>query len=284
VLSLAARAFDEHQHGKSTPVPTVAQFLDDELESRQKEKRGALAPRDTQRIMVQGTQLIAQLEDVEVSESRGDDADLVLGGPRPAAVSFRNEADGRSLTPKLRKLLQHVPRADGAKVVIVRDPRLPIAKTAVKAREYLKALQEKGVSLVEPSIEALAALDALASILGDAKSGDLANQSNALEAGAVMAWLKSLRRDLELEPVQELIDALLNAPPVVVDSAEQDLADLLSHEHVLTVEMAAQIIGQTPERVMAIGRKSSGHCLVLEGPPAVLLDVAGVAAEAEAAQ
>lgn len=283
ILALAARAFDEAQQGRSVPVPTTAQALGSELAARQKEAIDALEPSDTQRIMVQGAQILAHLEGASVSGPDAEGADVVIAGERCAALSLRNEADGRSLTPKLKALLGHTPRRDGVKLVIVRDPRLPIAKTAVKAREYLKALQERGCVLVEPTVEALATLDALASILGDSKSGDLANEDRPLESGAVVAWLKSLRSELNLEPVQELIDSLFSQQPTVTDSGGQDLADLLSHEHVIAVDMAAQILSQTPDRILAIARKASAHCVVLEGPPAILLDVAGIASEAEVA-
>jgi uncharacterized protein (DUF4213/DUF364 family) len=76
---------------------------------------------------------------------------------------------------------------------------------------------------------------------------------------------------------------MFSQKPTVADSGEQDLADLLSHEHVIAVEMAAQILSQTPDRVLAIARKASARCVVLEGPPAVLLDVAGIASEAQVA-
>ena len=284
MLALSARAFEEQQHGKSAPLPTTAQFLSDELAARQREKGGGLEPSDTQRIMIQGAEIIAHLEGAELSDADPERADLIIAGKRRVAISLRNEADGRSLTPKLKLLLAHAPRKDGSQLVIVRDSRLPIAKTAVKAREYLKALQERGVSLLEPTVEALAALDALASILGDAKSGDLANQDVSLESSAVLAWLRSRRLELGLEPIEELIGSLFGTPAALANNDEQDLADLLSHEHVLAVDLAAQILGQPPERILEIGRKSGAHCLVLEGPPAVLLDIAGVAVEAEAAQ
>lgn len=282
ILSLCARAFDQAQHGKTTPPPSNAQFLIGELTTRQKESLGGLEPADTQRILVQGLELIAHLEDASTSNSDGQSADVVLSGKRTVALSLRNEADGRSLTPKLKTLLASTPRKDGAGVVVVRDPRLPIPKTATKARELLKELQDRGVSLLEPTIEALAALDALASILGDAKSGDLANQDASLEPGTVLAWLKSMRADLVLEPVKELIDELFGTEqPVAAKNDEQDLADLLSHVHVVEVAEAAQKLGQTPERVLEIGRRATPHFLVLEGPPAVLLDVACIAPETE---
>lgn len=284
ILALAARAFEEQQHGKSAPAPTTAQFLSEELDTRRKERLRSLEPSDTPRIMVQGAELLAHLEGAELSRADGKSADIVISGARTAALSLRNEADGRSLTPKLKALVAATPRKDGAPVIIVRDSRLPIAKTAIKAREYLKILQDRGASLLEPTVEALAALDALASILGDSKSGDLANEATPLESSAVLAWLKTLRNDLALEPIRELVDSLFGSQGAVVNSEEQDLVALLSHEHVITVELAAQILGQPQDRVLTLARKSYSHCLVLEGPPAVLLDVSGVAAQGAAAE
>ncbi|HEY6724576.1 MAG TPA: hypothetical protein VI197_11110, partial [Polyangiaceae bacterium] len=181
------------------------------------------------------------------------------------------------------KLLAQTPRKDGAKVVIVRDPRLPIAKTAVKARQYLKELEDRGASVLEPTIEALAALDALGSILADAKSGDLANEHAQLEPGAVLSWLKSLRNDLVLEPVQELIAELLDESGPPPDKLAQDLADLMSHEHVVSAEIAARVLGQPEQQIVEVARRSSARYLLLDGPPVLLLDVAGVSGDQEAA-
>lgn len=284
VLSLAARAFEVRQHGRVSEAPSAEQFLSQELEARRESLAGKLEPSDTQRIVIQGAELIAQVEDAGIEANDSEKADLVLTGPRRTALHVRNEVDGRSLTPKLKALLAQTPRRDGASVVIVRDPRLPIAKTAVKAREHLTTLQERGARLLEPSIEALTALEALSSILADSKSGDLANQDATLEAGAVLAWLRNLRGDLALEPVQELVTAMFDGQGSVAKGEEQDLADLLSHERVIAADLAAQILGQKLERLLEVARKGSAHCLVLEGPPAVLLDIAGIAPEMEAAQ
>jgi hypothetical protein len=283
-LSLAARAFEERQHGVVSKPLTPERFLSQELASRCQSLTSKLEPSDTQRIIFQGAELVAHLEGSDIGRNDSQNADLVLTGPRRAALNVRNEADGRSLTPKLKALLGQTPRRDGAAVVILRDPRLPIAKTAVKAREHLATLQERGARLIEPTIEALTALEALSSILADSKSGDLANQDEALEASAVLAWLRSLRGDLMLEPVEELISAIFDGQGSATKTDEQDLADLLSHEHVIAAELAAQILGHTPERLLEVARQATAHCMVLEGPPTVLLDVAGIAPEVEAAE
>jgi AAA domain len=284
ILALAANAFEEQQSGRVMVVPTTAEFMARELGARTREKMSTLEPADTQRIMVQGAELVAHWEGAELSASNVPGIELQLSGKRSVALSLRNEADGRSLTPKLKALLSTAATEDGPPVIIVRDMRLPIAKTALKAREYLKKLRERGVSLLEPSVEALAALDALSSLLSDAKSGDLANQASAVDSSAVLAWLKTLRDEPALEPVQELVEALFGGSGAIANNEEQDLIDLLCHEHVIAAELAAQCLGQTQERLLALARSSTRHCLVLEGPPVLLLDVSGVVPREEAVQ
>ena len=55
------------------------------------------------------------------------------------------------------------------------------------------------------------------------------------------------------------------------------------HTEAIELDLAARILGRTAERVREIARGATSHCLVLEGPPTVLLDVAGLA-ETEAAE
>jgi hypothetical protein len=282
VLAAAARAFEEVQHGRSLGPPTTSQFLGDELATRGKQRQGSLQPSDTTRIVFQGAPVIAALEQATILDVDPESADLLIEGPRRTALSLRNEADGRSLGPKLKKLLSHTPRKDGARTVIVRDPRLPIAKTALKVREHLAELERRGATLVEPSVEALAALDALASLLSDAKSGDLAHDGEPVTESAVLAWLRGLRGDLGAEPVSELVESLLGDGPSQRQDDVQDLVDLLAHEHVIEVDLAARIVGASRERVLSMARRSAAHFLLLEGPPAVLLDVSGVLLEEDA--
>jgi hypothetical protein len=231
--------------------------------------------------VVRGVQILAAIKGWKVTDSDAQGADIVVSGERRTAICIRNEADGRSLTPRLKALLGNVPRRDGAKLTLIRDARLPVSRTAVKAREHLKTLQERGCSLIEPKIEALAALDALASLLGDAKSGDLANQATALDGGAVLNWLKSIANELPFEPVKEFSDSVFVDEPTLVDTLQQDLTDLLALVRVVELESAATQLKQSPERVLSIARAEHSQCLVLDGPPTLILDMAGVAQEME---
>jgi hypothetical protein len=278
VLALAAREFESKQLGRRpSGTRPVAEFLARELEDRIQKRLPALKPSETTGILARGASLLAELAGAELTEQDPRPADVLLAGPRRVALSFRNEIDGRSLTPKLKGLLAQPSGKGDPALVILRDPRLALSKAAARAREHLDSLRARGASFVEPTVEALAALDALASILGDAKSGDLADdEAPPLDAGAVLTWVRSLRSHALLEPVGELVASIFGGAPAGPDDLETDLALLLSQEHVIEAASAAKVLGVEVEAVLRCGRQATAHCLVLEGPPPVLLDVSGV--------
>jgi hypothetical protein len=280
VLAACGRRFEEiRQHGKAPPpIPTEA-FLARELEERELEATRTTAPADTTRIVLHGIQALTE---VGALDARPDEvADVVLSrGPQKIAVSVRNDADGRSLFRKLDRLAQKHPRADGARLVIVRDPRLPISKNAKKSRELLSTLRAQGAALVEPSVAALAALDALSSILSDAKSGDLAHDGASIAEQTVLAWLRETREALPFEPMRELVRAMMeSAPADAASEREQDLAEHLGIQRVVLLEEASRVLGHPEQALLEVARARRDHFLVLEGPPIVIVDVAGIAPE-----
>lgn len=282
ILTKAAHEFDNRASGKAPDGPTDDEYLAEELFYRQEKAKRELAPSDTPRVVIQGVELMAKLDGAEVRTGDRTHTDLILSGKRKVALSVRNESDGRVLGPKLKRLLQDLPRKDGASLVIVRDPRLPLAKTAVRARENLTELQRRGATLVEPTLAALAALEALQSLFADAKSGDLANDGTPVADGTVLEWLRRLHRegDISIEPIEELVDALGSEPDSSAPAPEeQDLAELLARQHVVELGAASQDLGYPSEVLLGVARKNAERYLVLEGPPVVLLDVAGTTAE-----
>jgi hypothetical protein len=281
VLASAARAFEAAQHGAPLPATPMDTFLRRELSERRVEATKASNPAETQNILVSGLETLAALPIVQKAHRDVPGADFMLEGKTKVAAVIRNEIDGRSLAPRLKKLLEVVPRKDGARSVILRDPRHPLSKNAVKTREHLGALREKGVTLVEPTVEALAALAALNDILADAASGDLANDGAPLSRGAVLDWLRTVHADLLLEPVQELVNALFSEESTEQSSDEENLAALLAEERALALEGAAERLGVPLARLLEVARKRSDRFLLLEGPPEIILDVAGVVSEME---
>jgi Cdc6-like AAA superfamily ATPase len=282
VLARCARAFEERQHGRAPQRLEPRDFLAAAWEQRARVGHAAQSPARTTAIILKGTEVLSTIAEASVSERDTEGADLVVNAKTKVALSLRNEADGRSLGPKLKALLARAGRKDGARLAIVRDPRLSIAKSAVKTREALGRLVAAGATIIEPTVEALAALDALSSLLADAKSGDLANEGEAVAPGDVVKWLRSLRDDLRLEPIRELVDVILNDGVSVSYAAdEQDLSAFLGRERVASLEVASRELACDASRLIDVVRRNPSRFLVLEGPPAVLVDVAGIASEVE---
>ncbi len=278
VLASAALAFEEIQHEGHVARPEDPVFLRDEYDKRRAAALQHLTPAETTRILLQGLEPAATIFGLKRIPTKSNSADVLLEGERRIAIEFCNEADARSLGPRLKRLLDQGPRQDAARTVMIRDPRLTISKNATKTRGYLEALRKSGVSLVEPTIEALAALAALSELLADAKSGDLANKGNAVSETTIVEWLRSLRNDLVVEPIEEFVAAIVDEPETR-DTLEDELGELLTRERVLTVEVVSARLGAPEDRLLEFARKRRSHFLVLEGPPAVLIHVAGVAAE-----
>lgn len=305
VLAECARRFEELQHGGPPRLVDDAAFLTSQLDGRVSATASQLGSGDLRGVIVRGAEVLAGLGQVTVvprDPERDAEIDLVLEDARSrrrAAISVRDEADGRSLRPRLAALAAQVSRPDGARLVVVRDPRVPISSKAVKVREQLVDLCARGALVVEPTVEALAALATLSSILADSKAGDLANEGDTVGEGVVLAWLRGLgaRDPARVAPVDQLLGALFAAPAQAASSppsndaraaaaraeeeARQALAELLARSRMVELEAAGRELGAAPDRLLALARRDPDRVLVLEGPPALLLDMAGVIAEVE---
>lgn len=294
VLAEAARRFEEIQLGRPPRTVEVPTFLTRELDERAPKTAALLGVGDLRDAVIRGVEVLSGLEriDVHAREPSRDvpEVDLVVESrdtKERVAVSVRDEADGRSLRPRLEALAKHLPRADGARLVVVRDPRVPLPARAAKAREHLETLRAKGAVVVEPSVEALAALATLAGLLADAKSGDLANDGETVTEGVVLAWMRSLslREPFRVAPVEQLLGALFApAPSADAEASRAALVEIATRRPVTELAAASQEAGIPPEKLLALARRSPDRWLVLEGPPTLLLDLSGVVADVEAAR
>jgi hypothetical protein len=192
IFHQCARQFDELQDQSVHAPPSMEEFLATELVARRLRALQSGQAGESLRILMHAVPVLASLcgAELRVEDAGGADWVIYYGG-QAVAVTVRNEADGRTLSPKLKALLERSPRPDGAPWVLLRDPLLSLSKAAVRTRERLSELEAKGARLVTPSLETLATLDALQSLLGDAKSGDLARGGEAVDSSAVLTWLKA---------------------------------------------------------------------------------------------
>lgn len=305
VLAGAARRFEQIQRGEAPRRVDMGVFLTGQLDRRFAASVAEIGAGDSRNTMVRGASVLAGLGRVKLVARTPDqdpaEIDIHLedlkSGSR-VAISVRDEADGRSLRPRLSALLGHLQALGGARLVIVRDPRIPLSSKAVKAREHLADLRAKGALIVEPTVEALAALATLSSLLADAKSGDLANEGEAVRESAVLGWLRALaeKDPARLAPIDELLTALFAPPdspgsrqPSSTETREDEalrlsLFDLLSRRRVVPLDDAGRETAADPDKILALARGVPGRCLVLEGPPAMLLDMAGVVIDSEDAR
>ncbi|MFO0593412.1 MAG: ATP-binding protein [Polyangiaceae bacterium] len=305
VLAGAARSFEQLQRGEEPRRVDTTVFLTGQLDRRFAVNVAEIGAGESRNTIVRGAAVLSALGRADpIARAPGEDPaeiDLLLENPRSkarVALSVRDEADGRSLRPRLSALLSHLPKLGQARLVLVRDPRIPLSSKAVKAREHLAELRAKGAVIVEPTVEALAALATLSAILADAKSGDLANDGETIGEGAVLAWLRALaeKDPARVAAIDELTAALFAGPespgseqPTSTETREDEalrlsLFDLLSRRRVVPIDDAGREIAVDPDKLVSLARRIPDRCLVLEGPPLLLLDMAGVVMETEAAR
>jgi hypothetical protein len=157
------------------------------------------------------------------------------------------------------------------RLVLLRDSRTPVSPGAKSARQYLEDLEQEA-TVVFPSVEALAALDALRELLSDAKSGDLACRGEAVSPATVEEWLLA-----NLSPgLRDLVDEVLGSKE---DDLERNRANareiealsaLLAQHPVLTLDEAARALQCPAESVAATVQRHSGHFVLLGQPPQVV--------------
>lgn len=162
-------AIDQHQPGDSTATLThglpIAWFVFDK------------------------SQAFASLEALEATP-----ADVVLRGARgDFGVAICNECNMTSLAARFRRLLraQNGTPENGPRPVLMRHAGLEISSSARRTREYLGELKRLGYRFIQPTGEALAALEAARSMMSDARSGDLSAHGETIQPNDVASWLRA---------------------------------------------------------------------------------------------
>jgi hypothetical protein len=183
------------------PPPSLLDFLANLWKERVEQSAVRSDVHEAESILGEGLPLLFQLTEKNWRLVRADDErDLhqVFEGPEGRiGLVHCTQMNMIKLAAHLRRLRDPNRGPKVRKLVLVRDPRLPISASAKKARAYLKDLKSAGAGYLQPSVEVFAALDALRSVLSDAKSGDLANGGDAVEPALVEDWLMgSLPQDL----------------------------------------------------------------------------------------
>jgi hypothetical protein len=285
LLALCAVSYEEAARGTVADVVPLEVFLERTWQRLREQALAANTVRQTDEIMAHGLPLLVGVADRQWNLKKGPshrDLNLVLEGPDGRiGVSLCNAESMTSLAGRFRRLRKVADAKEGPeKLVLLRDVRLPISPGAKKTREHLDELKQQGVCELRPSAEVLAALQALCSLLSDAKAGNLAHNGEPLEPKTVQDWLAAhLPRDL-----QDLLGELL-APPDIAGREEPEddrfdrLVELIEVRHVMAVEEAATELGEPLAALEGCIRRNIQHLGSLSGPPAVLFQLVPVGLE-----
>lgn len=268
VIAAASVAFERLARVvEPTPPASADAFVGDAYAARRAAAIEQGRPEESRDTLMHGLPLLYAVRGAPRSAQRLPGVDLVLTARDGlVGVAICNETNMRSLAARLRHLSSSGDTSSGARLALVRDPRLPISKGAKKTLEYLADLEQRGARVVSPSVEALAALSALRSLLSDARAGDLAARGDAVGEATVSAWLA---KNLD-DALADLCDAIEGTANPAGAALARELSDLVVRRCVIALDEASKEIGASPEVALATARRSPDRFGVLEGPPVVL--------------
>ena len=270
ILSWAAELFDRTVGVDSGPMLAPGSFLQQEWDSRLEHSGETIAQGNTDDVFGQAIPAL-------VTAARGNwrtrngsgDIDIRLESQvGQIGISLCNQKNMRSLAARLRRLAAFAAGGSGARLVLLRDPGLPIAKTARATRRYLDDLTKAGARLVRPSLEALQALEALRTLLADARAGDLNENGSQVSPQTVQDWVAQHLPPCLNQLMEEITGS--GAEPDTDAQLREDLLELLEARCLLPLEEAARELEQQPAKVRKVVEASPELAGILEGPPPVL--------------
>ena len=249
---------------------SVAEFLESEWHRLMDEASHSDA-NDIDQILDDGIKSLASLQGrhLVTKMTAGDISFLVRSASGDVAVSLCNQKNSSSMSGQLRRLKDLKPGERHARLVILRDPRLPIGKAARSARAYLSELARTGARLIHPSLEALYALDALRRLLAAAKSGNVTLKGESIRSQTVAEWITGHLPDALEDFLKEVTTSA--ALPVPRDvSSREDILELVEQRCVIPVDDAASELNLPRGEVLRLFSDSPDLVGLLEGPPQVL--------------
>lgn len=176
-------------------IHDAAAFLAIRWAARFEQKLEENRPENTEEILRHGFPLLVRLVMPHAKLVQDDllqDVSLVFDlGTERTGISLCTQANMTSLSARLKRLKNQFAEHRLQRLVIVRDSRIPLTTGAKAARQNLEELQRAGVLDLHPTLESLAALDAMRELLSDAKAGDLDCYGTTIEPDAVEAWLNA---------------------------------------------------------------------------------------------
>ncbi len=290
LLSFFAEKFEAAWRPELFEAKTpVADFLAQNIGERLKLAAATASAEQSDQIITHGLPLLLRLVDSNwelKAIARFRDADIVFESPRGRIdLSLCNHRNMTSLAGRLRRLREQfkeqvLEEPTRERFILLRDVRLPIGAHAKKTREHREQLLAQGFQWLGASAETIAALDAVRSLLSDAKAGDLSNRGASVSPAAVQQWLAA-NLDSRLRPLRELLEALLpdaaalsnhNSNDDDFDLCE-DISELLNNHHLVSVADVACRLDLDEAVIEACARRHPERFGLLDGPPEVIFQL-----------
>lgn len=290
LLMRCAERFENHAHGTSSkavetalPLPprrqTLAQFFEETWNATLEEKQQSNTADRTDEIIRHGLPLLMPLVAPAIRLAQNEtlpDVELVFDAPgQRLGVSLCTQANMNSLASRLKRLKGQFDKARLSRLVLLRDRRIPLSKTAKAAAKSLEELEQRGAVVLYPSIEILAAIDALRTLLSNAKSGDLSCGADSIAPQTVSEWLQ-----VQLsEPLRDFVEEILGESREHSSEAGTDAAvleslnTLLTEQALLPIDQAAAGLRRSVADVLAVVERHPQHVGLLGQPPLLLFRV-----------
>lgn len=227
IIAQCAERFEELKTGDQAVSHSFEIVLESEFLERRRASLEQQQPEDSTGTLTHGLPIAWFVFDkckefASLAALEASPADVVLRSAHgDFGVAICNERNMNSLAARFKRLLRaHNARATNevAPPIVVRHAALEISSGARRTREYLGELKRQGCRLIQPNSEALAALEALRSLMSDARSGDLSARGETLEPGEVGRWLSTRTAPL-LEPLLGELESAQTTAPACADPA-----------------------------------------------------------------
>ena len=175
----AAHQFEKLQHPTvALPQPSREEWFAQEWDHREAQAVEASQTANVAEILAHAVPHLVRVVEPQWKvgpATQPPDVDYILTAPRREArvgVMICEDQPSR-LVARLKRVNAAHPQTSGLhKLVLLRDERKPIKRTASKTLEYLKSLEAHDAVRFAVAPQTLAALDAMRSLLADAQSGD----------------------------------------------------------------------------------------------------------------
>lgn len=262
--------------------PEIHEYLSVLFEQRRDEPPEAAG---TERDIVHGLAVLLSARGAEVSTPDDrEDVDLVLDLPgRRILISVCNE-EGGTLAHRLKQILDRPPTGTEERVV-VRESRRPIPLTSKRAWEHwhrlasdpgVTAAGSRRVRTLAPTAEVITTLEAVRSLMSDARSGDLEAHGEAVPPEIVVTWI---RQHLAVDGLQVLLAEIgLGTVPAAAaaGTSHGELRDaaleILQRRHVMFIDDLAAAARCNAEEMRLILAADADTFGTLGTPPLVAFD------------